>query len=486
MLKEKTFILGRVSLFIDAGLTALAYWLAFFCWWLLHQLSFNLVIFGYRILPLYQRFVTNFNSYSYLLFFIVPLFPLIYEVNGLYRSIGFRPRRETAVIIARSLIMGLLMIIVILYISQYMVISRPLLLGFGFISFCLIYIKEMFILEYIELTRKSGRNFRFVVIIGIGEIARKAIALIQENPKWGFKIIGCVVPPHMKDEKEVNGYPSLGIYDDMAEVLRTHQPDLAFFAVDKRYIAEAEVAIYACETQGVDTWMIPDYFDIKIAKINFDQFFNLPIMLFRMTPEYSWQTLLKTIFDRVFGLLLFILSLPFFIVVPILIKATSKGPVFFKQKRNGLRGKEFTMYKFRTMVQDAAAMKKELQEYNEMDGAAFKMTNDPRITRLGYWLRRLSIDELPQLINVIAGSMSIVGPRPLAQYEVDEFKIWQRRRLSLKPGLTCLWQIQGRNKVLFEDWMKLDLQYIDNWSLWLDMKILLKTIPIVLLGRGAK
>ncbi len=144
------------------------------------------------------------------------------------------------------------------------------------------------------------------------------------------------------------------------------------------------------------------------------------------------------------------------------------------------------MYKFRTMIQDADELKEELQEYNEMDGAAFKMTHDPRITRLGRWLRKLSIDELPQLINVLRGEMSIVGPRPLAQDEVDKFKIWQRRRLSMKPGLTCLWQIQGRNEVKFEDWMKLDLEYIDNWSLWMDIKILLRTIPVVLFGKGAK
>jgi exopolysaccharide biosynthesis polyprenyl glycosylphosphotransferase len=483
--KEKTFILGRVSLFIDAGLMALAFWMGYFLWWYLHRLDIDLVIFEYRVLPLYKHLINvSFTQSTYLLFLIVLLFPLIYDFNGLYRAQGFRPRREIAAIIAKSIILGLLIVSFLMVITKYAPVSRPLLLGFGVFAFCLTYIKEMFILEYIELSRKSGKHFRYVIIVGIGEIARKAITLVQENPKWGFKIVGSLVPPHMKGTEDLNGYPVLGIYDDMAQILKTEQPDLVMFAVDKRYIAEAEVAIYACETQGVETWMIPDYFNIKIAKIDFDEFFHLPVMLFRTTPEFSWQMLLKGVFDRVFGLAVFILSLPVFIIVPILVKATSRGPVFFSQERCGLRGKKFTVHKFRTMIEDADAQKEDLEKYNEQDGVTFKIENDPRMTKLGKWLRKLSLDEFPQLINVITGSMSIIGPRPLVPEEVDRFKIWQRRRLSMKPGLTCIWVIRGRKNVKFEDWMKLDLEYIDNWSLWLDIKIFFKTIPVILFGKN--
>ena len=483
MLKEKSFILGRISLFIDAGLSVLAYWFAFFLWWLLYKVNFPVELFGYKILPMYQNFLATFSGYSYLLIFLGPLFPLLYESNGLYRSIGFKSRRQIASIIARSIVMGILAIMAIVVLFQYN-ISRPLILGFGIISFFLVYLKEMFILEYIEMTRKSGRNYRYVIIVGIGEIARKAINLAESNPKWGFKVIGCVVPPFMKEAKEVNKYPVLGIYDEMAQILKSNTPDLVIFAVDKRYIAEAEEAIYACEIQGVETWMIPDYFDIKIAKVNFDQFFNLPVMLFRTTPEFSWALLIKGIFDRLFSLFLIIVLAPLFLIVSILIKATSKGPVFFSQKRSGLRGKLFTVYKFRTMIKDADAQKEDLLKYNEQDDVAFKIAHDPRITRIGRWLRKLSIDELPQLFNVLSGSMSIVGPRPLVPEEVAKFKIWQRRRLSMKPGLTCLWVVRGRKNVEFENWMKADLEYIDNWSLWLDIKILFKTIPVVIFGKN--
>jgi len=185
------------------------------------------------------------------------------------------------------------------------------------------------------------------------------------------------------------------------------------------------------------------------------------------------------------SLLLMVLS-PVLVAIAIAIKLDSPGPVLFRQLRCGLHGRTFTFLKFRSMRVDAEALKKQLAPYNEMDGPAFKMTNDPRVTPLGRFLRRTSLDELPQLWNIIRGDMSIVGPRPAVLEEVRQYEPWQRRRLSMKPGLTCLWQVNGRNELTFEEWMRLDLEYIDNWSLWLDVKIALKTIPAVLFGRGAR
>ena len=188
------------------------------------------------------------------------------------------------------------------------------------------------------------------------------------------------------------------------------------------------------------------------------------------------------------ALLLLILSSWLFAILAVLIKITSPGPVFFKQQRSGLNGTPFTLYKFRTMVTNAEQSRHELEAMNEMRGPVFKVTGDPRVTRVGKWLRRYSLDELPQLLNVLRGEMSLVGPRPLPVDEVKRFNdLAHRRRLSVKPGLTCLWQISGRNQIKdFKDWVRLDLEYIDNWSLWLDLEILLRTIPVVLRGTGAK
>ena len=212
------------------------------------------------------------------------------------------------------------------------------------------------------------------------------------------------------------------------------------------------------------------------------------MLVFRSTPEDSWQKVAKHAID-VFGALAFlvVMSLPF-ILISAAIKLTSPGPILFRQRRSGLNGKPFTMLKFRSMVTNAEQRKAELEVLNEMDGPVFKLTNDPRVTRIGRILRRWSIDEWPQMFNVLMGDMSLVGPRPLPVDEVRRFDdLAHRRRLSVKPGLTCLWQVNGRNEVSnFRDWVRLDLEYIDNWSIWLDLKILFKTVPVVIMGTGAK
>jgi len=214
-------------------------------------------------------------------------------------------------------------------------------------------------------------------------------------------------------------------------------------------------------------------------------------MVFRSTPETSWQGVIKNIFDFFGALILLVFFSTIFPVIPVvalLIKLTSPGPVMFRQLRSGLNGAPFTIYKFRTMVTNAEQRKHELEAMNEMRGPVFKVSKDPRITPIGKWLRRFSIDEFPQLFNVLRGEMSLVGPRPLPIDEVKRFNdMAHRRRLSVRPGLTCLWQVSGRNEIKeFKDWVRLDLQYIDNWSLWLDFKILLRTIPVVFIGTGAK
>jgi exopolysaccharide biosynthesis polyprenyl glycosylphosphotransferase len=249
-----------------------------------------------------------------------------------------------------------------------------------------------------------------------------------------------------------------------------------------------EQAIAACEIEGVPAWLAADFIRTAIAKPDFDAFAGRPMLVFRSTPDVSWTLFIKGLIDRVTAFLaLVILALPLGIVA-LLIRISSPGPVIFRQKRAGKHGKPFVMYKFRSMASDAEMRRVELEPFNQMQGPVFKVDSDPRITPFGGWLRRTSIDELPQLVNVLMGDMSLVGPRPLPLYEVEKFEnTAQRRRLSVKPGLTCLWQISGRNQVRdFRDWVKLDLDYIDRWSLTLDFKILLRTVPAVILGLGAK
>jgi len=251
---------------------------------------------------------------------------------------------------------------------------------------------------------------------------------------------------------------------------------------------QVEAIIRACELEGVEAWLITDFFKTQISHTSLDEFYGRPVLVFRSTPEASWQSVFKQVIDYVGAVVLLLVSALPFAVVSLLIKLTSPGPVLFRQKRAGLNGQPFTMYKFRTMVSNAEQLKHELAALNEMSGPVFKMTNDPRVTPIGRWLRRTSLDEFPQLFNVLRGEMSLVGPRPLPVEEVQRLgDLGHRRRLSVKPGLTCLWQISGRNELSdFKEWVRLDLEYIDNWSLWLDLKILWRTVPIVLSGTGAR
>jgi exopolysaccharide biosynthesis polyprenyl glycosylphosphotransferase len=472
--KQKLYILGRVNQIIDILATAFALWMGFFLWWLLYQ-----------VYPLPKEFIQDFMPFAFQLGFVIFVIPLLYELNGLYQNVGFRTRVDVLQILIKSHLIGLFVILAYLAYRRVPV-SRSLVLGFVVCAGGITLLKELLIIEYLSRSRKLGRHFKNVVLVGYGEIAKKIINRIEHHTEWGFRLAGVVVPEFAKDEKRIHGLKVLGVYDEMGDVLRGGQYDQVVFAVQKKYIADAELALYACETQGMETWFITDFFKTSIARLSLGEFQKLPMMVFTTTPEYSWQQILKVIIDKVGALVGLTLTGLVFITTAILVKITSPGPVFFKQKRQGLRGKEFNLLKFRSMVSDAEQLKSNLSEMNEMDEIVFKIENDPRITKVGRFIRKYSIDELPQFINVLKGDMSLVGPRPMLTTEIDEFQEWQRRKLSVRPGLTCLWQISGRSDTTFREWMELDLEYIDNWSVFLDIKILFKTIPVVLFAKGAK
>jgi len=238
----------------------------------------------------------------------------------------------------------------------------------------------------------------------------------------------------------------------------------------------------------VEVWLVADFFSTQISRTSLDELLGRPLLIFRTTPEDSWRIVVKQVMDLVGAFLFLVCFCWLFLLLALYIKISSPGPILFRQQRSGLNGRPFTIFKFRTMVTNAEQFKHELSAMNEMTGPVFKVTNDPRITPAGKFLRKWSLDELPQIFNVLRGEMSLVGPRPLPVDEVKRFEnLSHRRRLSVKPGLTCLWQVKGRNQINdFREWVRLDLEYIDNWSLGLDFKILLMTIPAVLRGTGAK
>jgi exopolysaccharide biosynthesis polyprenyl glycosylphosphotransferase len=276
--------------------------------------------------------------------------------------------------------------------------------------------------------------------------------------------------------------------EDLVKALHDHSVGRVILAVGRIELEKVQLAVEACEVEGVEAWLNADFIRTSVARPTYESFGRKPMLVFRATPDISWSLMLKNAMDRLGALAILIVVIPIFVVVALAVRFSSKGPVVFRQQRAGLYGKPFTMLKFRTMIADAEQRKEELEALNQMKGPVFKVENDPRITPVGRLLRKTSIDELPQLINVLKGEMSLVGPRPLPLYEVEKFaQASHRRRLSMKPGLTCLWQVRGRNQVVdFDEWVQMDLEYIDNWSFWLDLVILLRTIPVVLFGWGAK
>jgi len=276
--------------------------------------------------------------------------------------------------------------------------------------------------------------------------------------------------------------------DRFIETLHVEAVDIVVFSLEANVIPQIREALLACEAEGIEAWVSADFIQTLFTRVQFDQFAGQPLLIYRTAPTISWELVAKRIMDVVGSFLLLVLGSPFILIIALLVRWTSPGPIIFWQNRSGLHGRPFRMYKFRSMVTNAEQARAELESMNEMSGPVFKVRNDPRITPLGRWLRRKSLDELPQLWNVLRGEMSLVGPRPLPLYETANFgDISQRRRMSVRPGLTCLWQVRGRNKITdFKDWVRLDLEYIDRWSLWLDIEILFRTVPVVLFGWGAK
>ncbi len=418
--------------------------------------------------------VAPIRTFSIFYFLLFPTAPLILESQGFYDRPVICPRRSTIWPLLKGCLITTLGLTFAMYLFKlYPARFFPFL--FGCTSFTLVYFKEELV-RLVLLSRFAQAQYRRrFMLMGTTEERARIRRDLKESPEMGISIIA---------ELDLHATP----VEELVRLLHEHSINGVILSTKHTYFDQAEAVIRACELEGVETWLVADFFRTQTSRASFDDLYGHPVMVFRTTPEASWQSVFKQVMDLVGSLaLLLVLALPL-AVVALLIRLTSPGPVLFRQQRSGLNGAPFTIYKFRTMVTNAEQLKHELAAMNEMRGPVFKVSKDPRITPIGKWLRKYSIDEFPQLFNVLRGEMSLVGPRPLPVDEVKRFHdLAHRRRLSVKPGLTCLWQISGRNQIVeFKDWVRLDLEYIDNWSLWLDLKILLRTVPVVLLGTGAK
>lgn len=341
------------------------------------------------------------------------------------------------------------------------------------------------LLAFLHHYRARGRSNRNLLVVGSGPKARDLADRISDNKNWGLHILG-FLDYHRTGLWRYRDIPLIGHPDGLSDIIAHNQVDYVVIAVDKRDLPLTDHTFAVSEEMGVMVCVLADYYFHPISRPSATHFLDMPAVVYTSAPTARMPLAVKSCLDRIGGLIGVIISLPLALTAALAIKVEDGGPVLFRQTRSGKNGKPFTMFKFRTMVKNAEQIKSALQAKNEMSGPVFKMKRDPRVTRIGALLRKSSLDEIPQFFNVLRGDMSLVGPRPPLPTEVARYNRWQRRKLSVKPGLTCLWQINGRNQIDFDDWMKLDLDYIDNWSLWLDTKILLKTVPAVFKGDGAQ
>jgi len=474
MLKQHASKIKYLNVTTDLIFTSIAFWFAFY----LRHFTRLLWRYGGTYYP---------EDYPLGFFIILPIWGILsfyFHSKHYYR---FTSLKTDIFLSLRVSTVGMVTVLLSQYFLKLEFFPRSFLIIFSITTFVFLIFGRTLQRKFIGFFQKKGYNIKTLLIVGLNDRSKKFIETLNIHKEWGLIPIGVININGNEDIKRFHELPVLGNYDSFRKVLHKHPFDEVVFAFSFSEYKKIELLMDICAEEGTHYFLISDFFTKKIGEIYTDKIFNIPIIYFSPIPKFlgHGSLLIKRIFDISIAILLLILLSPVFLIIAILIKITSSGPVFYRWKVVGQNKKLINSYKFRTMVINADEIKEKLMDQNEMQGAVFKIKDDPRITPIGKLLRKYSLDELPQLFSVLKGDLSLVGPRPPLQSELPYFGNWQRRKLSVKPGITCLWQIKGRNEITdFNDWVKLDLEYIDNWSLWLDFKILLKTFWVVIKGTG--
>lgn len=473
----KEFFEGSHKL-LDIFLSLLAFWTAY-----------SLKTSG--LIPVWSGLAER-PSYSAVALIMAVCWYLSFSFWGVYDSRKY-PLDVTIRKTIKAILVAFVMLIVALYLFKIPEVSRLLLVLFlGFNIFFLALSKTFIYNARAKRTGKPDYD-RHVLVIGTKDRAKEVISKILADKVQNLNLHGCLdTDDSLVGTEVVAGVKVVGVIRDLEDLLRTTVVDEIVFAMPLRKIPNGDRYVALAEEMGVSVRIIPDWqlhylmYRPDVAHINFEEFVGVPTMALHTTPPNEIKLFLKHVFDYCSAVIGLILAGPLMLLIAAMIKICAPGPVLYTQERCGINGRRFHVYKFRSMVIGAENQLDQLKELNEADGPAFKIDKDPRIMPyIGTFLRKTGLDELPQLFNILRGEMSLVGPRPPIPSEVNEYDTWHRRRLSMKPGLTCIWQIlPKRNETSFEDWMRLDLSYIDNWSLWLDCKIILKTSKVLFLAEG--
>lgn len=479
MEQKNNIMINRALKLWDLAITMLAFVCAYF-------------VKKYLLPDGFRGLVQQPNYYGVLVLITIIWFLMFdfYWLNATYKKDTFNQILKASL---KSIILSMGVLIAALYILKIENISRLLLGIFFGLNVLYIGVSKYCIYSFLKKYRTSDQNHKNILIIGSKERAKDVINDILLNRELGYRIVGCLdIEDTAIGQEVVEKIQVLDTIQNLRTVLTENVVDELIFSIPLKQIQRVDHYISTAEEMGVQVRIFPDWqlhalqYSPKVASLEYEQFLNVPTLVLNTTTRNKNGLFLKNLIDHFYAFFSLVFLSPLLLVIGISIRFSSKGPILFKQERVGLNGRRFGCYKFRTMVSNAEELKAKLITQNESDGPVFKIKKDPRVIPfIGTFLRKTSLDELPQLLNVLKGEMSLIGPRPPVPQEVSQYKPWELRRLSMKPGITCIWQIKpNRNDISFPNWMKLDLQYIDNWSLLLDVKIFFNTIKVMVLGAG--
>ncbi|MGC9400571.1 MAG: undecaprenyl-phosphate glucose phosphotransferase [Anaerolineae bacterium] len=427
----------------------------------------------------------SFQAYFPFLTLFGGLVPLTLLLDGAYSDWRGRRWLDHVYLILNAVAKVLIVILALAFVFRPLVYSRLLLLEAGVGMFLFLSLERILVLFIQSRLRRRGIGVKRVLIVGAGEVGRRVMRTIVARPDLGYQIVGYVDDNPEKGEGEIGRIPGLGTIDDLPQSINRLDVDEVLITLPWTYHRRILSVLRECERRNVMARIVPDFFQLSLSQVEIGDLGGIPLISVREIAFRPLSLFVKRAIDVTGAALGLLFGAPLFALIALAVYLDSRGPVIFRQERVGKDGRRFSIYKFRSMYVGADRERERLGALNEADGPLFKIRDDPRLTRVGAILRRTSLDELPQLFNVLRGEMSLVGPRPPIPEEVEQYQPWHEKRLAVRPGMTGLWQVSGRSELTFDEMVLLDIYYIENWSPWLDLTILLRTIPQVVMGEGA-
>ena len=392
---------------------------------------------------------------------------------------------EEVYAIASATTIGVVVLIILNLAFGQLSFSRLIFLYTAVLVTLLLGISRAVIYALRGYLRNRGFGLERVVLVGVGDVGLMVMRTIAARPSLGYELVGFLDDNPAKNQTDIGRFQALGPLNNFRDILQNHGIDTAIICLPWKSHRTVAHMLYVCEQKGIKAQIVPNFFQLTKNQMQVERLDSIPLITTRSVSIAGWNLFIKRALDVTVATAILIVGLPFAALISLAIYCSSPGPIVYSQTRIGRNGQPFKIYKFRSMIADAEAQLEKMADLNEASGPLFKMRDDPRRTPLGRILRRFSMDELPNLINVLRGEMSLVGPRPNVPEEVAQYKDWHRKRLSVSPGMTGMWQVSGRSDLTFDEMVLLDIYYAENWSLTLDLGIMMRTIPKVLGGEGA-